>query len=502
MRIAIADIGQETCHFSSALTTVDTFRQYGLYEGEEIITRLGKSNGYIGAFFQAAQDEGIELEPVPIISGWGFANGPLTDETVAYFIEKIESGLRAAGKVDGFFFGLHGAAAAISEPDVEGALLETARRVLGPNVPIVAPFDHHAAITHRKINNLDCLLGHRTQPHNPYDSGYRAAKHLFAIVRGEIRPTIAWHRIPMITHQERFLTAYPPMKTWFDRAREMEQMDKVVAVSNFPMQPWLDVPEGGWMTTVVTDNDPELAAKLSTELAQMAWDMREQFLVQDSIPVPDAVRRAIEAERGLVVITDVGDNVFGGASGDSTVILSELLRQRVPELALLTIVDPVAVAQCWEAGQGSTLTLTVGGRLDPNFSHPLEVTARIAALGEGPIRADVVGRSEFDMGRRALLEIDNVRLVVTENVGIAGNHPIVYRSLGLEPAEAKIAVVKTASNFQYYADMTSLVVRADSFGHTMSQIEKFDWKHLPRPIWPLDNLPTWSAADATNVVAQ
>jgi microcystin degradation protein MlrC len=264
------------------------------------------------------------------------------------------------------------------------------------------------------------------------------------------------------------------------------------------MQPWLDVPEGGWMTVVVTDNDKALAEKLSAELAQMAWDMREQFLVQDSIPVPDAVARAIAAERGLVVITDVGDNVFGGATGDSTVILSELLRQRVPELALLTVVDPPAVAQCWEAGVGSTLTLSVGGKLDPNFSKPLEVTAKVAALGEGPLRADVVGRSEFDMGRRALLEIDNVRLVVTENVGIAGNHPIVYRSLGLEPATAKIAVVKTASNFQYYADMTSLVVRADSFGHTMSQIEKFEWKHLPRPIYPLDDLPTWKAGAAQN----
>jgi microcystin degradation protein MlrC len=498
MRIAIADIGQETCHFSPVLTTVDTFRQYGLYEGEEIITRLGKSNGYIGAFFQAVEDEGIDVEAVPIISGWGFASGPLSDETVAYFIDKLESGLKRAGKVDGFYFGLHGAAAAVSEPDVEGALLETARRVLGPDVPIVSPFDHHGAMTHRKINNLNCLVGHRTQPHNPYDTGYRAARHLFSIVRGEIRPTIAWHRIPIITHQERFLTASAPMKTWFDRAREMEEMDKVVAVSPFPMQPWLDVPEGGWMTVVVTDNDKALAEKLSAELAQMAWDMREQFLVQDSIPVPDAVARAIAAERGLVVITDVGDNVFGGATGDSTVILSELLRQRVPELALLTVVDPPAVAQCWEAGVGSTLTLSVGGKLDPNFSKPLEVTAKVAALGEGPLRADVVGRSEFDMGRRALLEIDNVRLVVTENVGIAGNHPIVYRSLGLEPATAKIAVVKTASNFQYYADMTSLVVRADSFGHTMSQIEKFEWKHLPRPIYPLDDLPTWKAGAAQN----
>jgi len=132
--------------------------------------------------------------------------------------------------------------------------------------------------------------------------------------------------------------------------------------------------------------------------------------------------------------------------------------------------------------------------MDPIFSHPLQVTAKVAAVGEGTLKADVVGRSEFDMGRRALLEIDNVRLVVTENVGIAGNHPIVFRSLGVEPAHAKIVVIKTASNFQYYAEMTSEVVRADSFGHTMSQLEQFEWKHLPRPIYPLDKLEAWQAS--------
>jgi microcystin degradation protein MlrC len=496
MRLAIADIGQETCHFTPVLTTVDTFRQYGLYEGDEILTKLGNSNGYIGAFLQAARDEKIDLAPVPLISGWGFASGPLTDETVKFFVDKIETGLRKAGTVDGFFFGLHGAAAAVSEPDVEGALLETARRVLGPNVPIVSPFDHHGCMTHRKIANLNSLVGHRTQPHHPYDSAYRAAKQLFAIVRGEIQPVIAWHRIPMITHQERFLTASGPMKLWFDRAREMEKLDKVVAVSPFPMQPWLDVPEGGWMTVVVTDNDKSLAEELSAQLAQMAWDLREQFLVQDSVPVSEAVQRAISAERGLIILCDVGDNVFGGATGDSTVILSELLRQEVPEPALITVVDPPAVQACWAAGVGSTLDLSVGGKLDPNFSRPLAMRAKVARLGEGVIQADVVGRSEFDMGRRALLEIDHVRLVVTENVGIAGNHPIVYRSLGLDPAAAKIAVIKTASNFQYYADLTSEVIRVDSFGHTMSQIEQFNWQHLPRPIYPLDEIASWQATPA------
>jgi microcystin degradation protein MlrC len=37
MRIALAEVSQETCSFSPVLTTVDTFRHYGLYEGEEIL---------------------------------------------------------------------------------------------------------------------------------------------------------------------------------------------------------------------------------------------------------------------------------------------------------------------------------------------------------------------------------------------------------------------------------------------------------------------------------
>ena len=212
MRLAIAEIGQETCHFTSVRTTVDTFRQFGFYEGEEVLSRRAAGAGYVAGFLQAAEEEKIDLELVPILSGWGGASGMFTQETVEYFDKKIEEGLQRIGKVDGFFFGIHGAAAGETEHDVEGVFLQTARRVLGPDVPIVVPFDHHAGITHLKMASLDGLVGHRTQPHKPFDTGYWAAKQLFAIVRGDVRPTIAWHRIPMIAHQEQFLTARGPMK--------------------------------------------------------------------------------------------------------------------------------------------------------------------------------------------------------------------------------------------------------------------------------------------------
>ena len=493
MRLAIAEIGQETCHFTSVRTTVDTFRQFGLYEGDAILSKRAVGISYVAGLLKAAAEEHVELEPVPIISGWAGASGPLTAETVQFLVDKIEQGLKAAGKVDGFFFGLHGAAAAETEPDVEGVLLETARRVLGPDVPIVVPFDHHGSMTQLKMANLDGLVGHRTQPHNAFDTGYWAAKQLFAIVRGEVRPTVAWHSIPMIAHQEQFLTARGPMKAWFDRARAMEQMNKVVAVSPFPMQPWLDVPEGAWVTVVVTNDDQALANQLSAELAQMVWDMREDFWVYDSIPVEDAVKRAVAAEKGLVILSDTGDSVFGGATGDSTVVLRELIKQQVPDLSLVCVADPESTQACWRAGVGSTLDLVLGGKLDHNFGKPLEVTATVLALGEGMLEAKLGVRSEYDMGKRALLKIGNVRVVVSENVGVGGNHPSTYESFGIDPATAKIAVLKTASNFQHYADITSEIIRVNSVGPTMSHLEQFNWQHLPRPIYPLDENVKWQA---------
>ncbi len=492
MRIAIAEVGQETCSFTPVRTTVDTFRQYGLYEGEEILIARRHGRGSLAGFFDRAEEEAIDLTPLPIISGWAGANGMLTPDTLAYFKEKLVAGLSDLDDLDGLFFSLHGAAAAEDDPDVEGALLAAARHVVGPNVPIIAPFDHHGNVTQRMIANLDGLVAHRTQPHDPYDTGYHAAKQLFATIRGEIKPTIAWHKIPMIAHQEQFLTSRGPMKRWFDRARAMEKEAGVIAVSPFPIQPWLDVPEGGWTTVVVTDNDPALAEKLSAELAQMAWEMRDEFWVYESIAPAAAVRRAATTD-GLVILSDTGDSVFGGATGDSTVLLREMLAQEITELALVPLVDPEVARQAHQAGVGATLTVDLGGKLDPLFGQPVPVTATVVALADGVLEADVIGRTSFDMGQSALLAIGSIRVVVSENVGIGGNHPVVYRRFGIEPAEADMVVLKTASNWQYYLDMASATIRADTDGPTMSHLERFEWQHFPRPSYGLDERNEWQA---------
>ena len=485
MRIAIAHIGQETCSFTPTRTTIDTFRQFGIYTGDEILQKM-QGVGPVGGFLAAAAEESLVYTPVPIIQAWAGANGTLTAETLLFLEDQLVAGLEKSLPIDAFFFSLHGAAAAENDPDVEGYLLAAARRVLGPTVPIVAPLDHHAGMTQRMIDLLDGLVAHRTQPHLPFETGKLAAHQLFAILRGDIKPTVAWRRIPMLAHQEQFLTSRGPMKEWFDRAREYEARPGVVSVSPFPMQPWLDVPEGGWATVVITNNDQALAEQLAEEHAKMVWDMRDRFWVYESVPVEQAVRQAVAAERGLVILSDTGDSVFGGGPGDSTQILRELLRQQVAQTALLPIVDAEVVQIAINAGVGSTIQVQLGGKLATNFHQPVAVTGTVAAIGGGRIEAEVVGMESFNMGRAVLLEVGAIKIVVSEYEGIGGNHPIVYRHFGIEPATAKMVVMKTASNFQYYADISSAIIRVDTDGPTMSHLERFPWQHVPRPIYPLD----------------
>ena len=55
----------------------------------------------------------------------------------------------------------------------------------------------------------------------------------------------------------------------------------------------------------------------------------------------------------------------------------------------------------------------------------------------------------------------------------------------LEIADARAVVVKTASNFQYFAEWRSDMIRVDSPGMTQSDLRGFEWTKAPVPTHPL-----------------
>jgi microcystin degradation protein MlrC len=493
MRIGLIEISQETDTFNPLPTTLEDFATFGLYDGADMLRDgrgIGIAGGAVGGYLATVAASGRGIETVPITRALGVAGGRISREALAHFETRLRDGLRAAGRLDALVAQLHGACAAVGEDDVEGRLLEICREILGADLPIVVTLDHHANVTQRMVDLSDAMVAYRTQPHDPVDTGRSSAELLLRILDGSARPTTAWRKIPMLSHQEQYLTSGGPMKTWFDRARALERDPLVLSVSLFPMQPWLDVEEAGWSTVVITNHDQPLAERLADEVTDLMWSMRADFQVRTSVEPDVAVRQADAAGEGIVVLSDHGDSVFGGSPGDSTILLESMLRQRIRHRALVPLIDGAAVAVLKKAGVGAMVTLPVGGNVT-GFFKPLVVTGTVRAIDRRPLRFDDLPFGEFDMGDTAVLDVGNVTLLISTNRGVAGNYPGVYSAFGVDVSRYHMAVLKTASNFQWFRPISSAVIRVNTPGPTQSDIESLPWKRVPRPIYPLDDITDW-----------
>lgn len=488
MRIAMAQIWQETNTFSPVLSELDDFEAFRLHLGADVMLNCGEGQE-IGGFIAATQ--GADLELAPILAAGAWPGGPVSARAMTHLEETLLSGLAAALPVDGVLLSLHGSMVAKTVDDVEGDLLKKVRACVGPNVPIAISLDHHANITKQMIECCDMLVGYQSLPHvDMLETGKRTAELLLCKLRAEIRPTMAWRKVPMITPADAFFTTMEPMKAWFDAARELEERPEVLSISLFPVQPWLDVPELGWATVVITDGDVELAQKLADRLAEMAWERRQLFFVE-KIPPEEAVRQAVAIDGGPVVIADGSDSVNSGAPGDSTHLIKALLGQPIGGQALVTVVDPDAVAAALEAGVDSHVTLEVGGKRDRIFSQPVSISGRVAHISNGRFTIGGHLGADIDMGRTAVVDTGEVQVLLSEEVG-AGHDPMVYRHIGLEPSRAKIVVVKTPVGFRLaYSSISKAAILADCPGLSPSDLRILDYCKAPRPLFPLDELSEW-----------
>ncbi|MCI0621809.1 MAG: M81 family metallopeptidase [Acidobacteria bacterium] len=491
-RIAVARLFQETSSFSSKKTTIEDFKQFGLHFGADIFSQVSDLRDEFCGFMDAAR-QATDLELVPIMWAVGWTGGALTQDTFEFLKEKLVNGIASTPSLDGVLLAFHGSMAAERTDDTEGAILSAIRRVIGDKIPLVATFDHHANMTRRIVDNLDALVAYLTCPHrDTLETGLRGAHMMQRLLRREIAPTMAFQKIPMVTPADKYETEKEPLKRWFEAARKLEERPEVLAVAQFPVQPWLDVEEFGWSVVVVTDNNKALAEQLAADLAQQAWDMRHEFLVNNPLP-EEAIRMAVQQE-GPIVLADGSDATNGGAPGDSTILLEEMLKQKVDVTTYMTMVDPEAVEKALAAGIGKEVTVNLGGKQD-TYGKPVRLTARVIRTSDGKFR--IVGGSHHatsvNMGRTVLLQAGRIHLVVSERLN-PGHDPLVYRHIGLEPKDAHIVVVKcVVGHMHAYAPIMKKTIWIDSPGATPSNLSRLNYQRVPRPLFPLDSDMAWKA---------
>ncbi len=485
-RVLLANLAQETCSFVQSRHTLEDFRRYYFYRGQEILDKLCGGGMETSGIIAAAAEDGVEL--VPLLATYGGTGGPVASAAYVYLREEILTGAsRHAARADGAILTLHGAMLTEELDDPEGDLLARIRQILGPAKPIVCSLDLHAHVTDLMVEQATAFVAYHTHPHvDFYDTGYRAMKLLARTLRGEVRPVMAHRKLRMIAPPEQHNTSRSPMAPIMERVLAAEKEPGMLAAALFPVQPQLDVPNLGWSVVTVADGDPGLARAHADEIGELAWQHRREFL-RDRTPVPDALRIARETDGGPVVLADSSDGTAGGAEGDSTVLLQALLESPVPGSCLLLITDREAVARCAAAGVGTEISLEVGGKLTPAFFRPVPLTGRVRILSDGRFQMKLPP-IPANRGLTAVLQVGEIFIVLSEKPVYTWDEEC-YRSVGLFPREAKLVQVKSPGGFRpTYEPFAKAIIELDAPGPTDSNLARLPYKRVTRPLFPLDDI--------------
>ncbi len=496
MRIAIGQLWQETNTFNPLPTTRADFEAFGILRGPELVERMADTNE-LGGFIQALRAWPDKPEIVGLVRLPAWPSGPLTPDTFTWLREELVGALRAALPVDAVLLALHGSLVADGTPDVEGALLEACRALIGPRVPLVATLDLHANVTERMVRAADALVLYHTAPHiDVFETGQRGARALRRILDGA-RPVTAFQKMPLVVPAERANTQDPESVSYAIREilQAWEQNPHVLAAGLATVQPWLDIPELGSAVVVVTDGDTDLARDRCAELAAHVWQRRRDYL-PELVTVEEGVRAALAEPDGLVVLSDSADSTTSGAPGDSSHLLREMVKHDWPRPALVTLVDPELVAEALGRGAGATFPTLLGGKRDQRFSTPLPATVCVEQLFEARfVLSGHLGRNlPIDMGLSALLRIGNIHIIVTSRTG-PHFAPQLFEAAGLDPFAAQLLVAKSPCGFRaaYQARAKRiLVVRAP--GCAPADFWRYPFRNIPHPLWPWDEIADWMPA--------
>ena len=487
MRVLVGAVGHESNTFTPFLTKREDFY---IYYGDDIFDRAGWRGSLEGII--ATLEAHADIELVPGVAAGAMPGGVVERSTYEEFKRAV---LDAARDVDGVCLALHGAMRAEGVDYCENDLLRDLRAKVGPDVPITIALDMHANIVTETIENVHALVAYHTAPHvDACETGETAAQMLLNILKEDIRPTMGFAKIPFLLPGEMAQTALDPMASMMKMVEELEQRPEVLSVTLANGHCWADVPDIGVATVVVTTGDAELAQTEADRLAAAFWARRHEFGVSaEAYPAEEAVEKALAAEESTAFLSDSGDNPGAGGTTDVPLLLEILLTKGARSVVVASIWDTEAVQACMMAGVGQEIALSIGGKLDKRHGTPLKVTGKVRLLADGHAYQGGVRQppTRQQVGPMAVLNLDGVDVILS-STRLSIVDPAQLRSLGLEPLEYRIVVLKRGyltAPFQAIAERSIL---AFTPGATNCQVAQMKFSRVNRPMYPLVPDATWS----------
>ncbi|MCL6502687.1 MAG: M81 family metallopeptidase [Pirellulales bacterium] len=504
-RILLAGLFHETHTFLEGLTPLEAFT---VRRDEQLLACAGDGSP-LAAAVEAAQEYGWQL--LPLVDYRATPSATVADEVLEQYwselqrlaLPQLEQG------VHGMLWVLHGAMATPRYPDAEGEILQRFRLLPGAGrIPICAVTDLHGNISPRMTSLLDGLSVYRENPHiDAHQAARRAATHLQRLLSEGRRAHTLLCQAPLIWPPTGTATADEPMRSLEAAARTYECANPdLLEVCVFAGFSFADTYDTGVSFAASTFGPPAAALDVLRRLSAMAVQQRAEGLrlappLESVMPQVLSLLQAPETDKsGPILLVEPADNIGGGAPGDGTAVLRALLAHGLQEAAV-AINDPQAVAALADALPGGPRRVAVGGkgsRLDPG---PLELEVVLIRRTDGRFRlldphshlASMCG-TQADMGPTALVRAGGVYILLTSRK----TPPFdlgQWTSVGLDPRRLRVIGVKAAvAHRRAYDPIARASFTVDTPGPCSSTLQRFPYRRLRRPIWPLDELAAHTPA--------
>ena len=507
-KVLSAEFAHETNTFSKIPTGYDRFvAQDCFLDAASAIAARGDSNTDLAGFLDAAR--AFDWELVHVLSADAQPAGRVTRDAFERLTNPIVEAARdQRGQLHGILLGLHGAMVTDFCDDGEGELLARLRAVVGPELPIAITLDPHANVSRAMCRHANIIVSYRTYPHvDMRRTGLHAGRILHRTMAGEIKPVTLRAHLPMIDEVNGGRTDVGPMLARAELARAYENQPDVFAVSINGGFGRADIAEIGPSVLVTAQGDLARHLEFAQQLADDIWNRRFE-VINTFLPVDKAAALCREYELAdldhgrPIVVADYADNPGGGAYGDATHLLAALLQAGVQDACFGPVVDPQTVRQLVSTALGSTVRVQLGGKTDASLGGgPLDLQATLQLRSDGHYRGDgpMMGGLHKTWGPPVVLGVAGIDiLVVTEPAQMLDLQQ--FKAFGVDPAAKKVVAIKSMQHFRAaFEPIAGQVIVCDSGALCTPDYATLPYRHIPRPVFPLDqdiDLTAWRAANA------
>jgi microcystin degradation protein MlrC len=200
---------------------------------------------------------------------------------------------------------------------------------------------------------------------------------------------------------------------------------------------------------------------------------------------------------GPIVLAEPSDNIGGGAPGDGTGLLQEFLRHQIGRSAVV-INDPVAVEKLHHVLIADTVKIQIGGASDFPGAGPVSLKVKLLARTDGRFEledaqshlASIYGK-HIDMGscvtvRHDLPNGEGILIVLTSKK----TPPFdlgQLRSQWVKPESMAVIGVKAAvAHRRAYEPIAKAMLTVATPGPCSSDLKTLPYRHVRRPVFPLD----------------